>query len=113
MTLFRATAEGQIPMTAEEEAAFLAFQAAAAASVVPQSVTRRQALQALLISGKLSLVQPAIDAIPDATQRGLMQIEFDDSQVFERQRPALLQMAAALGMTSADLDQLFILADTL
>lgn len=80
---------------------------------VPQSVTRRQARSALLLAGKLSLVQPAIDAITDATQRGLMQIEFDDSQSFDRQRPALLAMAAALGMSSADLDQLFILAATL
>jgi hypothetical protein len=80
---------------------------------VPQSVTRRQALQALLLAGKLSLVQPAIDAIPDATQRGLMQIEWNDSQSFVRTRPSLIAMATAIGLDSAATDALFVTAATL
>lgn len=80
---------------------------------VPQEVTRRQARQALLLAGLLSDVQPAIDAIPDATQRALIQIEWEDSQVFERHRPALLLMAGALGLDGAALDQLFITAGAL
>lgn len=78
--------------------------------VVPASVTRRQAKQALLLAGLLGNVQPAIDAIPDATQRGLVQIEWDDSQVFERDRPALNALGAALGLGGDDLDALFIMA---
>ena len=97
--------------TPEEEAEIAARKNAP--PPVPQSVTRRQALSALLLADKLDSVQPAIDAIPDATQRGLMQIEWDESQTFERTRPALLQMAAALGMTDVELDQLFITAATL
>jgi hypothetical protein len=81
--------------------------------VVPQEVTRRQALQALLLSNKLQLVQPAIDAIPDATQRGLMQIEWDDSQTFQRQRPALIALGTAIGLDSAAIDALFVTAATL
>lgn len=80
---------------------------------VPESVTRRQARQALLLRGKLSLVQPAIDAIADATQRGLIQIEWDDSQVFERHRPTLIALATAIGLSATDLDDLFIFAATL
>lgn len=80
---------------------------------IPQSVTRRQARQALLLAGLLDNVQPALDAITDATQRRLMQIEWDDSQEFHRQRPALLGLAAALGLNSAQIDQLFITAATL
>lgn len=80
------------------------------APTVPRSVTRRQALQALTLTGLIDSVQPAIDAIADPLQRRLMQIEFDDSQVFERQRPALLALAAGLGLDSAALDQLFITA---
>ena len=80
---------------------------------VPQSVTRRQARQALLLAGLLDNVQPAIDAIEDPTQRGLMQIEWADSQEFQRHRPALLGLAAALGLTSAQIDQLFITAASL
>lgn len=82
----------------------------APAAQVPQQVTRRQAKQALLLAGKLHLVQPAIDAIADATQRSLVQIEWDDSQVFERSRPTLMALATALGMSAGDLDALFIAA---
>ena len=63
------------------------------------SVTRRQAKQALLLAGKLSLVQPAIDAIADATQRALV--------------PTLISLATALGMTAQDLDELFAAAAAL
>lgn len=81
--------------------------------VVPQAVTRRQAKQALLLAGLLHEVQPAIDAIADVTQRGLMQLEWDESLNFERNRPGLIQLAGALGLNSAALDQLFITAGNL
>lgn len=80
------------------------------AYVIPKIVTRRQGRQALLLAGLLSSVQPAIDAIPDAMQRGLAQIEWDDAQEFDRQRPFLLLMASALGLSDAALDDLFIAA---
>lgn len=80
---------------------------------VPTEVTRRQAKQALLLNGLLPSVQPAIDAIPDPTQRAMIQIEWDDSQVFERDRPALIALGTALGLSSAQLDALFIQASTL
>ena len=85
----------------------------APAPVVPESVTRRQAKQALALNGLLSSVQPALDAIPDATQRTLMQIEWDDSQVFERHRPSLIALATALGLSSAQFDALFTQAAAL
>lgn len=80
---------------------------------VPQEVTRRQARQALLLAGKLDLVQPAIDAIEDPQQRAIMQIEWDDSQTFQRQRPTLIALGTAIGLTSTDLDDLFTQAATL
>lgn len=80
---------------------------------VPAEVTRRQAKQALLLNGLLANVQPAIDAIPDPTQRAMIQIEWDDSQVFERSRPALIALGTALGLDAAELDALFIQAATL
>lgn len=80
---------------------------------IPQTVTRRQARQALLLRGKLALVQPAIDAILDATQRGMAQIEWDDSLEFMRARPLVIQIGAAIGLDSAALDDLFIFAATL
>lgn len=86
---------------------------AAVVQPVPREVTRRQAKQALLLAGLLDDVQPAIDAIPEATQRGLIQIEWDDSQVFERDRPALIALATALGLDSDDLDDMFRTASAL
>lgn len=77
---------------------------------IPPKVTRRQARQALLLAGKLQMVEPAINAIPDATQRAMIMIEWQDSLEFERTRPSLIALAAAIGMTSADLDALFIQA---
>lgn len=80
---------------------------------VPQSVTRRQARQALLIAGLLDDVQLAIDAIPDATQRRLAQIEWEDSLEFLRDRPLVIQIGAALGLDAAGLDQMFVNAASL
>lgn len=74
---------------------------------VPQKVTRRQARQALLLDGRLDDVQPAIDGIQDPVQRRLAQIEWDDSQDFERQRPLLIQLGSAIGYDDAGLDRLF------
>lgn len=77
---------------------------------VPQVVTRRQARRALALGGLLDLVQPAIDAIPDPTQRALAQIDWDDATDFRRDDATLLLLAAALGLTEGQLDDLFILA---
>ena len=79
-------------------------------SVVPFKVTRSQARRALLIRGKLALVQPAINSIPDSLARGLAQIEWEDASEFERTNPIVLSIGAAL---SLDLDELFIYAETL
>ncbi|MGB3069286.1 MAG: hypothetical protein WBC18_12095, partial [Ottowia sp.] len=77
---------------------------------VPQVVTRRQARRALALGGLLDLVQPAIEAIPDPTQRALAQIDWDDATDFRRDDATLLMLAAALGLTEEQLDDLFILA---
>lgn len=77
---------------------------------VPKSVTRAQARQALLLAGLLDKVGLAIAAIPDPLQRGLVQIDWDDRQVFERNHPTLAALAGALGMDDEALDQLFTTA---
>lgn len=83
---------------------------AARKALVPAVVTRRQARQALLMAGLLANVQPAIDALEDPMQRGMTQIEWDDSQEFTRDRPLLIQLATALGLDDVALDNLFIQA---
>jgi len=42
-----------------------------------------------------------------------MQDEWDESVVFHRHRQSIKQMAAAIGLDDAGLDQLFILAGSL
>ena len=80
---------------------------------VPEKVTARQAVQALISVNKLHLVQPAIDAIADPVQRAMVQAEWDKSQDFERNRPTLIALATAIGIDAAGLDALFIAAEDL
>ena len=80
---------------------------------VPEKVTARQAVQALISVNKLHLVQPAIDAIADPAQRAMVQAEWDKSQDFERNRPTLVSLATAIGLDAAGLDALFITAEDL
>ncbi|QOY96324.1 hypothetical protein IM543_11180 [Massilia sp. UMI-21] len=80
---------------------------------VPQTVTRRQARQALLLEGLLDDVPIAIAAIPDETARRMAEIEWADSLEFVRTRPLVIQIGAALGLDEAALDALFIHAATL
>jgi len=77
---------------------------------IPESVTRAQAKLALLHAGLLSSVQPAIDSIPDATARTAAQIDWDDRLTFERSNGSLVTMAAMMGMTDTQIDDLFIAA---
>jgi hypothetical protein len=86
------------------------FTTQAPPATVPERVTRRQARQALLLAGLLDHVQPAIDGIADATQRALAQIEWDDSQEFERHRALVVAIGSAIGCDAAALDALFISA---
>ena len=79
----------------------------------PTLVSRRQARQALALAGKLHLIQPAIDSLQDPLQRALAQIEWDDSAEFQRNWPLLTQLAAAVGISPEEIDDLFILANSL
>ena len=81
--------------------------------VVPQSVTMRQARLALLRAGLLDDVDAAIAAIPDPAQRKAAQIEWEYATVIERNSPLVQSLAAGLGLTAADIDDLLTLAATL
>lgn len=81
---------------------------------VPHTVTRRQALQALLLDGHIDNVVPAIEAnIVDPTERRMALIEWENSLEFLRDRPLVIQIGLALGLDAAGLDALFIKASTL
>lgn len=89
-------------------------QAELAAIPTPQItiVTMRQARLALLQAGKLADVAPAIAALP-SPQKEAAQIEWEYSQTVERHRPFVVSIGSALGLTNAQLDDLFTLAATL
>lgn len=80
---------------------------------VPSHVTARQARQALLLAGLLDSVPAALQSLPDPVQRGLALIEWEHSQEFERSRPLVVAMGPLLGLTSAQIDALFIQAASL
>lgn len=97
-------------MTPEEEAEFEASRVPV--EYIPQTVTMRQARLALMGAGMLSSVSQAIDALP-SPQKEAASIEWEYSQEVHRNRPLVQMLAPALGLTSEQLDQLFITAATL
>lgn len=74
---------------------------------VVTSVTRRQARQALYAAGLLTAVDSYFAAQPAATR-----IDYEDAQTFDRGWPTLALAAAELGLTSEQIDALFIDAAT-
>ena len=75
----------------------------------PKVVTMRQARLALLQAGLLTTVDTAIANGID----GAMKIEWEYATEVRRDWESLITMATALGMTSSQLDDLFLLASTL
>jgi hypothetical protein len=79
------------------------------AGSVPRAVTMRQARLALLGSGKLPAVTAAINSLPEP-QKSAAMITWEYSTQVQRDNGLVPQMAAALGMTEAQIDALFIAA---
>lgn len=71
-------------------------------------ITMRQCRLQLLATGLLNSVEAAIAAIFDVTQRRTAQIEWEYAAVVERNSPWVQNLAVALGLTSAQLDELFV-----
>lgn len=112
MVNFHATSEGNIPFTQEEEIAWQAEQQANAIRPppIPQSVTPLQGLLALDAAG----LADDYELWANAPERTFAERAFiNRAQVWRRDDPLLQAGTGALGMTEAQLDQLFILAATL
>lgn len=76
---------------------------------IPASVSARQIRLWLLRHGiSLAAVDAAIDAIPDQLQRDSVRVEWDYAPYVERSHPMLVPLAAALGLTEAQVDQAFV-----
>ena len=72
-------------------------------NIVPQVVTRRQALLALLAAGKLDQIELLIQSAPRAVR-----IAWEAAGTFERDNPLIATLAPQLGLTDQDVDNLFI-----
>lgn len=80
--------------------------------VIPASVTMRQARLALLSAGLINNVTTAINALA-SPQKEAATIEWEYSQEVHRDKPFVSVLAVALGLTDAQLDDLFLTASTL
>lgn len=79
---------------------------------IPQSVTMRQARLALLASGLLPSVDAAIGSMLSPQKEAAL-IEWEYSQVIERDYPFVMLLGQAMGLNGTALDNLFALASTL
>ena len=70
---------------------------------VPASVTRFQARAALAMAGLLDGVETAVAASPNLLAR----LAWADAQSFERQSPTIASLAAILGLSNEQIDELF------
>lgn len=77
-------------------------------------LTRRQFRLALVMNGfALVDIEALINQIEDDMQRQIIQIEWQDATVFERNNSSLFAMAALMGLSSAQIDELWSQALTL
>lgn len=80
------------------------------ASVVPQSVSRAQGKLALIGAGLWPAALAFVEGITDPTQRAYAEVALHDTQEWRRDSPFLASAAAALNLSEAQLDELFITA---
>lgn len=74
---------------------------------IPHSVTMRQARLALLAVGRLADVSGALAALPEP-DRSAAEIEWEYALTVERNSPLTVMLAAALALTDAEIDALFV-----
>ena len=76
----------------------------------PRSITRAQGKAVLIQSGLWDGVLQFVSAIPDPTERALAEVALHDTQEWRRESPFLTAAAAALGLSSEQLDAVFATA---
>lgn len=80
--------------------------------IIPQEITMRQARLALLDIGLLANVQTAINTLPEP-DKTKAQIEWEYSNALQRDNLFVTTLGTALGLSSDDIDNLFITASRL
>jgi len=74
---------------------------------IPSSVTRFQALATLAAGGWLDVVHTYIDALP---RSNVQRLAFENATDWERSSPTVNALAQMLGLSDAQVDELFIAA---
>jgi hypothetical protein len=74
---------------------------------IPQTVTRFQALATLAAGGWLDTVHVYIDALP---RNNVQRLAFENATDWERTSPTVNALAAMLGLSDAQVDELFVAA---
>ena len=77
--------------------------------IIPQRITARQAQLALLNAGLLDDVDAIVEALP-ADMRAPVRIEWGRATHVERGSQVMQMVATALGLTAAQVDDLFVAA---
>jgi hypothetical protein len=76
-------------------------------------ITKRQLRLTLVRNGiSLETVEAAIASMPEGLEKEEAQIEWNDASTFNRDHPTLLLIAAALGLTEAQIDAMWAEAVT-
>lgn len=82
--------------------------------IIPAVVTMAQARKALILGGiSIASVNTAIDGIVDATERELAQTDWEYSATVRRDSALVTSLGPILDLTDEQIDDLFLLADTL
>lgn len=81
-------------------------------SLIPQSVTMRQARQAMLSAGILSQVDALIAAMP-GDEGESARIDWNHAQEVKRDWPLIGALGPQMGLTEQQIDDLFIYAATI
>lgn len=74
---------------------------------IPQTVTRFQALATLASGGYLDTVHNYIDALP---RNNIQRLAFENAGDWERASPTVNALATMLGLSDAEVDDLFVAA---
>ena len=78
--------------------------------VVPQSVSRAQGKAALIMAGKWDAVLQYVAGIADPAEKALAEVALHDALDWRRDSPFLNAAASAIGLTSDELDAMFVAA---
>jgi hypothetical protein len=90
------------------------FPEAVITQAVPKSVTLKAARKAIILSGVgMADIDGALNTIPDQITREIAKVDWEFSEAIERDSPLVFMMSQVLGLTSEQVDELFLSASNI